>query len=430
MGNEYYTTISRDEFISLYKFGNININTNFIILNSDNMVNEIIKLLSYMPFSQDEDYLILKFKDDDCLVGEGFNEIKTIFNLKIKKIKDVYTLSEKAQYFYKTKFNKRINFQIIPYKNILVEVTNFSEIKDMNLGIDILFEEYDLGNKEKTELELGYDLKESFLAINNYLETNFKNIYLDILFYKRENKFEKEDVGYILDLIIVTILKERKDEIINKFKRGELKLNNSPTYNNIINSNKNTLFEYIDFIKKSDDENIKKFLDKINISVLISGAIFLKIKYLLLNKNAKYKCEINKTIAEFKDLYFNEVSISLYLIGLVFGYKGLYDDYYSFINLDIFIKEKTSFNYNVKANKIEKIDIKNPIEEKNDLNNEKDISFLNFTDIEIIKMSLSALKELAKKRGLRKGLSKFKGNDEDKLKLYKEIKEYKDVFIN
>ncbi len=430
MRNEYYTIISRDEFISLYKFGNININTNFIILNSDNRVNEIIKLLNYMPFSQDEDYLILKFKDDDCLVGECFNEIKTIFNLKIKKIKDVYTLSEKAQYFYKTKFNKRINFQIIPYKNILIEVTNFSAIKDMNLGIDILFEEYNLGNKEKIEFELGDDLKESFLTIDSYLETNFKNIYLDILFYKRENKFEKEDVGYILDLIIVTILKERKYEIINKFKQGELKLNNSPTYNNIINSNKNTLFEYVDFIKKSDDENIKKFLDKINISILISGAIFLKIKYLLINKNAKYKYEINKTIADFKDLYFNEVSISLYLIGLVFGYKGLYDDYYNFINLDIFIKEKTSFNNNVKANKIEKIDIRNLIEEKNSLNNGKDISFLNFTDIEIIKMSLSALKELAKKRGFRKGLSKFRSNDEDKLKLYKEIKEYKDVFIN
>ena len=430
MRNEYYTIISRDEFISLYKFGNININTNFIILNSDNRVNEIIKLLNYMPFSQDEDYLILKFKDDDCLVGECFNEIKTIFNLKIKKIKDVYTLSEKAQYFYKTKFNKRINFQIIPYKNILIEVTNFSAIKDMNLGIDILFEEYNLGNKEKIEFELGDDLKESFLTIDSYLETNFKNIYLDILFYKRENKFVKEDVGYILDLIIVTILKERKYEIINKFKQGELKLNNSPTYNNIINSNKNTLFEYIDFIKKSDDENIKKFLDKINISILISGAIFLKIKYLLINKNAKYKYEINKTIADFKDLYFNEVSISLYLIGLVFGYKGLYDDYYNFINLDIFIKEKTSFNNNVKANKIEKIDIRNLIEEKNSLNNGKDISFLNFTDIEIIKMSLSALKELAKKRGFRKGLSKFRSNDEDKLKLYKEIKEYKDVFIN
>lgn len=98
MRNEYYTIISRDEFISLYKFGNININTNFIILNSDNRVNEIIKLLNYMPFSQDEDYLILKFKDDDCLVGECFNEIKTIFNLKIKKLK-IFILYLKAQYF-------------------------------------------------------------------------------------------------------------------------------------------------------------------------------------------------------------------------------------------------------------------------------------------------------------------------------------------
>ena len=58
----------------------------------------------------------------------------------------------------------------------------------MNLGIDILFEEYNLGNKEKIEFELGDDLKESFLTIDSYLETNFKNIYLDILFYKRENK--------------------------------------------------------------------------------------------------------------------------------------------------------------------------------------------------------------------------------------------------
>ena len=34
MRNEYYTIISRDEFISLYKFGNININTNPTLINS------------------------------------------------------------------------------------------------------------------------------------------------------------------------------------------------------------------------------------------------------------------------------------------------------------------------------------------------------------------------------------------------------------
>lgn len=425
MGNEYYTVISRDEFINLYKFGNLNINTSFIILNSDNISNEIIKLLNIMSFSQEEDYLILKFSDGNCLVGENFNEIKTIFNLKIKKIKDVYTLSEKAQFFYKTKFDKRINFQIIPYKNVLTEVTNFSEIKDMNLGIDVLFEEYQLGEKEKIELELGgKDFKENFLIIENYLDMNFKNIFLDILFYKRENKFEKEDKGYIFDLIVVTILKERSPEIVNKFKQGELKLNSSPTYNNLVNSNKNSLFEYIKFIKESDDENIKKFLNKINLSTLVSGVIFLKIKNLLLCKSSQYKVEIKKTVTEFKDLYYKEVCISLYLIGIVFGYKNLYDDYYDFVNLDIFIKEKTCFNSDSKVLKTEESNIRNLTQDK------KDITSINLTDKEVKKMSLSALKNLAKERGFVKGLSKFRSNKEDKLKLYNEIKNYKDVFFN
>ncbi|MCD4757785.1 MAG: hypothetical protein K8R39_05900 [Arcobacteraceae bacterium] len=432
MDNRYYTVISRDEFINLYRYGNININISFIILNGDNIENEIIGLLNIMPFSQEEDYLIVEFEDENCCIGNSFEIIKTIYNLEIKKLKNIYVLTKKAQYFYSTKFDQRINFKIIPYKNILNEVIQFSELKDMDNGIDILFEQYGITNKKEIELGIDINLKKDFLVIDNYLETDFKNIFLDLLFYKRENKFVKEDVGYIFDLIIITLLKERTNEVINRFKQGELKLNNSATYNELQKSRQNTLYEHITFIEKSNDSNIRKFVNKIGISSLIIGSIYLKIKYLLLNKNKSYNEEIEQIINDFKIKHIKEIGFALYLVGCVFGYKKLYDDYYDSIGLDIFYKKYEVISNNIPSNIKKESDINkkkvhsNQKEKKQIINNS--LTVLELTNDEVKKLSLTKLKEMAKERGYNKGLSKFKSNDEDKLKLYNEIKNYKSVF--
>ena len=420
MSNKYCTAISRDEFINLYKYGNININTSFIILNSDDIENEILELLNYMPFSQDEDYLILKFEDYNCYMSDNFETVKTIFNLKIRKIHSIYTLSRRAQQFYTTKFDPRINFQVLPYTNILDKVHQNSEYTDIDNGIEILFEQFGITNRKEIELKLDSNLKEDFLKIDNYLAADYKNIYLELLFYKRENKFAKEDVGYIFDLIIITLLKERNDGVINKFQQGELKLNTSYTYNKLQDYKKSTLYEYINYIKESDDEKIKKFIEKIDISTIIIGSIFLKIKYLLLNKNKRYEREITEIIESFKPLYLKEVSISLYLIGFVFGYKNLYDDYYSFINLDIFNQEDTERKTTLKVDKI--------IKEKTLDTKDSTLNY-KFTDNEVKSLSLAKLKEMAREIGHTKGLSKFKGNDKDKMKLYKEIKNHQNLLI-
>jgi len=431
MNNNYYTTISRDEFINLYKFGSINVNTSFIILNSNHIENEIIELLNIMPWSQDEDYLIIEFKDDYCCIGDTFELIKTIYNLRIRDIKNIFTLSKRAQQFYSTKFDKRINFKLTPYKDIINKVNQFSEIKDIDNGINILFEQYNITNKEEMKLYFDNNFITDFLYTDNYLEINFKNIYLDILFYKRENKFVKDDIGYIFDFMIVTLLKERKNDVINKFKQGELRLNNSATYNELNKNKQYTLYEHISFLAQSNNENIQKFIQKTNLTSLIVSVIFFKIKYLLLNKFIGYKEEINQLINSFKTKYPKELALTLYLIGLVFGYKKLYDDYYDFLQLDIFYTKNKIDSSTISTNMKKENPLDTVINHSNISEHKQTTTSLvvnQLTNEEVKKVSLSKLKKMAKEAGYTTGLSKYRSTPEDKIKLYNNMKKHNNIF--
>jgi len=331
----YYTIISRDEFIKLYRFGNIQVKNH--ILNDDkNLEDNLIELLKLSSFEYEESYLIVKLTDETINSISTLLTIQITYQLKLENIKSIYALSDKAVQFYKTKVNLKVNFQISPFKNILKKIDKFKELEDISQGIKVLNEQFYNIKKEEIEKQLGSEFINDFLKFDNYLNSDFKNFYLDLLSYKRENKFIKNDTSYIYDLMIITLLQERRPESIQKFKQGELKLKDSPSYKKLDKNEKETLFGNIEFIQKTDDEDIKKFITKVDINHLIIGTIFLNIKDLILVKNETYQEKILKIVDSFKGQYKDNLSISLYLIGLVFGYKNLYDSYYDFIELEIF----------------------------------------------------------------------------------------------
>jgi len=336
MNKNYYTIISRDEFIKLYRFGNIKVSTNFILNNDKNIENKIIELFKISSFEYEEGYLILKVIEENIAIDLDLLTIKTVYNLELKHIQSVYVLSNQAMEFYKTKVNSKINFQICPFDNILKQVSDFKEYQDINQGINILSEQFDFMNREEIDIRLGSDFKSDFLKSDDYLSLDFKDFYLDLLSYKRENKFTKDDIGYIYDLMVIALLKQRKPESINKFKQGLLRLDGSPAYQILDANKKETLFESIKFIQEIDDENIKKFTDNITFNHLVSGAIFLKMRKLLLERDENTQQQLLNIVDNFSSKYKDSLSMALYLIGLVFGYKNLYEDYYDFIELEIF----------------------------------------------------------------------------------------------
>ena len=140
----YYTIISRDEFIKLYRFGSIGISSNYLLDDDENIETSLIKLFKILPLEYEESYLILKIDDK---IDSSFETIKIIYNLNIAKVKSVYVLSSEAQHFYKTKVNQKVNFQITSFKTILEQVMKFKEKQDIDAGINILSKQFNFSHE-------------------------------------------------------------------------------------------------------------------------------------------------------------------------------------------------------------------------------------------------------------------------------------------
>lgn len=456
----YYTIISRDEFIKLYRFGSIGISSNYLLDDDENIETSLIELFKILPLEYEESYLILKINDK---INGSFETIKIIYNLNIAKVKSVYVLSSEAQHFYKTKVNQKVNFQITSFKTILEKVMNFKEKQDIDEGINIL-SKLDFINKEEIETKLGDDFRDNFLKFEEYLSVPFQNFYLDLLSYKRENIFPKNDIGFIYDFVIIAKLQKRETDFIERYPIGEIPIEKFPFYNSLNQNQEETLFEKIEFILTTDNEAIKKFINNIDNTHLISGVIFLKIKYLLKEDNRDKNTwqEILNIVDSFSKKYKDKLSIALYLIGLFYGYKNLYDYYYNFLKLDIFkdnntIKseaveekeevdlrdeklktleeenEKLRLELEEMKGKSNKGTIQKVKEEPSDVSSEDNTKIENklvdkheintFTDEEILVFPRSHLEKIAKKRRVEKPTSKkiYPKGDEGQIKLYKAI---------
>jgi len=333
MNSRYITVVSRDEFIKLYRFGAINISRNFILKRNNNIENNLIELFKNLSYSEPSDYLIININESNY--DKNLEEI--VYKLELQNIKKVEVLSEKAERFYRTKVNHKVNYYLTSYSNIFPTIEKYQELKDMNRGVDILFEQFNINTpKEKIEEELKINFKEQFLEKEKEKDDSVSiniNFYWYLLCYKREIKLEKDDTSFIYDMMMLSFKKEGNIDILEKLESGILLLSSSTTYQILETNKQNNIFEYISFIISSKNENIQKFLAQIEEKNLIVGSIFLKIKSLLDEKedNENYWKDVVNIVNICPVEYKKELAIALYFIGLIFGYRGLYDNYYDFL---------------------------------------------------------------------------------------------------
>lgn len=374
--NRYYTVISRDGFINILKDGDINIIKVQIIENSNNLENDLFELFKTLPFHYEDDYVILEV--DYKSQKSNFNQMDIFYNLKIEKIKKVYTLSEKAQFFYKTKVNQKIYFKIINFPNLLNNILEDKELKNIQKGVDIFTKRFDFMDERNIFQRIGEDLKKNYLdelkKELKYPNMDFKSFYIDLLFYKRQNKFENEAISYIYDFIVIRRLKERDED--NKKLYISKKISVGKIEETLENKKEITLVENVNIIMDSEEDIIKKFVDKIETKEFISGIIFLALKDLFNKNNDKRPSNYieirEKIITDFSIKYKEELSIAFYLIGLYFGYENLCSYYY--LDLPIFKEEIEKTPTLVEENK-EEIDYKKKFEELQKENEELKIKF-------------------------------------------------------
>jgi len=381
--NEKYTIISRDEFIKLYKFGKLSLIQSQIIDENIEKIKNIEKLLKELPFDDEFGFLIIKFSFYQ-------KDFKNFYSLDIKNLNTLYCLSVSAKEWFSIKFNSKIRFQVMEDLDI-EEIKEFKELENIKKGSKVIFKMFNdnLENREivKNKLKV-FSLTEYLLNFNkekNYFKSEYKNFYFDLIAYQRENKFNKNDVSFLYDLIIIILLKSRRDIDFILYKSGNFNLKKYKSYKLLNDNKQKNLYEHIEFIKNSQDEKIKAFISNFdNFESLVAGAIFLKIRALLDEEDGRkndYQKEIKKLVDDFKDEYKQELSIAFYLIGSLFGYSKLYDDFYDTENLNIFKDEVK----NTEIDEIEILRIENKKLKK--LQKEKDSKI---EEIEKLKVSLKS----------------------------------------
>lgn len=458
----YYTIISRDEFIKFYRFGEINIYKNMLVEDQK----DLIKIFEILPFEYEEGYLIIDI-EKDFYQALDFYHIQIAYKINIQEIKKIYVLSLKAKRFYETKVIQKVKYHLFDNGKLLKKVNKIKSQEDIEKGIDIFVTRYDFIQKHELDKKFK-ELKTKWMDFEKdgddyfYLKEKFRDFYWDLINYKRVNKFKNGNVSFIYDLITIVVIKDRKKA--DKYKQDGINISQSGTYKILEKEKKYTLFENIQFIINNQEETVKKFIEKIEINNLIVGAIFLNIKYLLNKKDdiQDYQSKIDEIVDTFSKNYKDELATALYLIGMTFGYNELYDDYYNFLNLNIF-NEKEECNettYNITDSNQADLERKNEelSQKVNSLENELKSKVIHenetqpvthqeetgiapntqeqlhgrengliknqmpLTEDEIEIFPISHLQKIAKKRGVDKPTSKeYSNSPEGKKKLYREI---------
>ena len=335
--NKKFTIISRDELIKLYKFGSLNIICTHIIDEDKDTSENLTNALEILSFDDDIAYIILKF---NYIPKQMFNTV--LSEIKIDDVESIYTLSSQAKQWYSVKFNPKMQFQEIENIN-LQKILEKKEIINMENGAKSIFKMFGNSPIDQDAIEeyLPANLKQNFFKnhfIEDYWNKKYQNFYFDLMLYKRENTFKEEDISFIYDILILLILKDRDAKKVTKYTQGELKLNGSDYHNTAkdlyLKNEKNaySIYENIKLLNNFTNEYI-------DINNLVVGIIFLKIQKLLdidYGRKGRYKEEIQNIVSDFTHEYKKQLSIALYLIGIYFGYKNLYDEYYDFLNLDIY----------------------------------------------------------------------------------------------
>jgi len=358
---KYYTIINRQDFNSLYRYGQIQLNANKLIeyKNDNDLETDLYNLFTKLPFFEyDEEYIIAEFNcetDIYNILYEIFRDGKNYPNgyfipetnkmlqhfgkeilIKLENIENLYLLTTEAQKSLKNKLDNRINFKVIPYKNLSNKIQNFIISQESKRGANIFCNICKIEQEFNELADFSIITKSMEFRILGKKSHEFQDDFLvHLLRYERYEFYPKTDLGYLYDC-----------GDIFAFSQGLKSFKTSGFYkfletNKQILSN-NSLIQIFELIESSNEiETFRTKLTINNLRLYIIASIFLKFKDEIREKETLKETNVGKQIKAIRENknFISELNCAIFLIGGFFGYKKFYDDYYDLVSLKIFNKK-------------------------------------------------------------------------------------------
>ncbi|MDG2228463.1 MAG: hypothetical protein P8L20_12080 [Flavobacteriales bacterium] len=332
MNNLYILT--KQEFTSLYRFGQIPLNLNKVIETVTNSKEEaetkVFEVFMSLPyFVGDEEYLIISFEN---------NLINKIW-LEIENVSEIIPLTKAAKNSYQMKFDSKLDFAEPYFENIVRKVEEETDIQEMYRGAKAFWNLCKVDEEYQDFLQNSVIKTAYFKRVNGIKSSDFtEDFFIHLLAYDRYEFFPNTDLGFFYDL----------GEIFAHSK-GAPSFKGSGFYH-YLDKNKEdfaqkSFLEISEIISNSQD--VVKFTQQLtadNLKKYIVAAMFLKFKADLADRDTIKRSETGKLISEFGKIekYDKELNFAIYLTGTFFGYKKFYDDLYDLAGLKIFKKKPKS----------------------------------------------------------------------------------------
>lgn len=326
----YLYIISKQEFTSLYRFGQIPFRLDLMIdcnnlskLEIEDKLMNNFNSLAY--FVGDEEYLMISLKE--------FNNDNN--KISIENISEIIPMTKAAKSSLEMKFDNRMIFSEPYFEEVVHKFEQKIDIEERFSGAKAFCKLSKINEPFKKLIDDEVIVNSYLLRLNGVNPSNNPAYFTQLLTYERYEFFPNNDLGFFYDA----------GEAFAHFK-GLPTFVGSNFYHFLQNnkeeySNK-SFIEIADYI--SNAEEIKAFRENLTnnqIKEYIVAALFQKFKTDLRERETIIGSETGKTIADIKkdEKYFPELHFAIYLTGAFFGYKKFYDDLYSRIELDIFKKE-------------------------------------------------------------------------------------------
>jgi hypothetical protein len=342
--------LERDQFIKLFKFGEIKISVNRFIDGyeiENGKPNIPISLLdSKMPlFEQDHEILILEIPKETLIIGIDIS-------VRVSHIKKIYPLTEEANKYLIGRMHPSIVIQKPIFEKLIIEL---KINRDLNLRLkawDALSKIFKIDKRitdsYSNEIEDGIKTRLG-VASNKHLN---KYIY-NLICYNRKPIYPQGNIEYLF----------KAGSVFVEMKGGtELQFEQGPYYkflnNNVPKFSKRSLEDSITLLKGCNES--KTLIEDLNKQYLEIDALTTGIWFLyfadVLNKNNFDLRKIEKDISILKTRNPKEVAVILQMIGMLFNFDNLYSSLYELNPISIFNKDvEPSIN---EQNKILKVRIK------------------------------------------------------------------------
>ncbi len=320
-----YTILVQEEFVSLYKYGQIPFDSKRLIEaeNKNEADAALLEGLKAKPyFEYEEEVLILE-------VDRPAKEV-----LRLSEVRALIPLSEGALQRYKRKFDPRLVFQPPKFEYLLEGYFEHISLMEHKQGAEVLSQMCNCEIDGSTIVS-DEEFKEAFQRKSRGERSHSfqRSFFTHLLVYERYEAFEHTDVGFLYDL--GTALANSKGK--PQFSGGAFLNYLQRNHDRFKDMQLKDIFR--DMENAAELEGLKRHLTSSEgIRLYQSAAIFLKYKHELKETESIYDTTLERVVGKKRKAheFIREFEVAIYLTGLFFGFQKFNAEYYELAQLRVF----------------------------------------------------------------------------------------------